>query len=105
ATPITLRTFFENAEPADADTPVPKYLGRLAANASTTEASVCNYAHPIRTLAICRELIKTYGKFLDVAYDPPLDFPPAEQIAEAQACLEELMGSSQTEIDNNMIFP
>ena len=35
ATPITLRTFFENAEPIDADLTVPQYLGRLAANATT----------------------------------------------------------------------
>ena len=35
ATPITLKTFFENAEPIDADMTVPQYLGRLAANAAT----------------------------------------------------------------------
>src|SRR6187397_977211 len=33
ATPITLRTFFENAEPIDATTTVPVYLGKLAINA------------------------------------------------------------------------
>ena len=33
ATPITLRTFFEKAEPIDAGLTVPQYLGRLAANA------------------------------------------------------------------------
>ena len=35
ATPITLRTFFEKAEPIDAGLTVPQYLGRLAANAAT----------------------------------------------------------------------
>src|SRR4051812_45652182 len=28
ATPVTLKTFFENAEPIDADMTVPQYLGR-----------------------------------------------------------------------------
>ena len=35
ATPITLRTFFENAEPIAPDLTVPQYLGRLVANATT----------------------------------------------------------------------
>ena len=35
ATPITLRTFFENAEPIAQDLTVPQYLGRLAASATT----------------------------------------------------------------------
>src|SRR6476660_6490331 len=35
ATPITLKTFFENAERIDATLTVPQYLGRLAANAAT----------------------------------------------------------------------
>src|SRR3989337_2684433 len=35
ATPITLRTFFENAERISANLTVPQYLGTLAANATT----------------------------------------------------------------------
>ena len=35
ATPVTLKTFFENAEPIDSDLTVPQYLGRLAASATT----------------------------------------------------------------------
>src|SRR5438128_8528649 len=32
ADPITLKTFFESAEPIDANLTVPQYLGRLAVN-------------------------------------------------------------------------
>ncbi|MCK5550384.1 MAG: replicative DNA helicase, partial [Hyphomicrobiaceae bacterium] len=35
ATPITLRTFFENAEPISPTLTVPQYLGTLAATATT----------------------------------------------------------------------
>ena len=36
ATPVTLRTFFENAEPIDDRLTVPQYLGRLATSATTS---------------------------------------------------------------------
>ncbi len=35
ATPVTLKTFFENAEPIGPNMTVPQYLGRLAASATT----------------------------------------------------------------------
>jgi replicative DNA helicase len=35
ATPITLKTFFENAEPISPTMTVPQYLGTLAANATS----------------------------------------------------------------------
>src|SRR6478752_5223700 len=56
ATPITLRTFFENAEPIDASLTVPQYLGRLAANAATI-INARDYAQTVYDLAIRRHLI------------------------------------------------
>jgi replicative DNA helicase len=56
ATPITLKTFFEKAEPIDAHLTVPQYLGRLAANA-TTIINARDYAQTIRNLWTRRQLI------------------------------------------------
>jgi len=60
ATPITLRTFFENAEPIDQHLTVPQYLGRLAANA-TTIINAHDYGRTIYDLAIRRHLILIGG--------------------------------------------
>ena len=51
ATAITLKTFFENAEPIDATLTVPQYLGRLAANAATI-INARDYGRTIYDLAI-----------------------------------------------------
>src|SRR5450631_917471 len=53
ATPITLRTFFETAEPLGEIT-VPQYLGRLAANA-TTIINAHDYGRTIYDLAVRRQ--------------------------------------------------
>ncbi|HWB47345.1 MAG TPA: replicative DNA helicase [Hyphomicrobiaceae bacterium] len=86
ATPVTLKTFFENAEPVDATTTVPQYLGRLAANA-TTIINVRDYARTIYDLATRRQLILIGGDMVNAAYDSPVDFPPKEQIEEAETRL------------------
>ncbi|MGE3915454.1 MAG: replicative DNA helicase [Hyphomicrobiaceae bacterium] len=86
ATPITLRTFFENAEPIDQQMTVPQYLGRLAANA-TTIINAVEYARTIYDLAIRRQLILIGEDLVNVAYDSPVDFPPVEQIQEAESRL------------------
>lgn len=86
ATPITLRTFFENAEPIDASTTVPQYLGRLAANAATL-MNARDYGRTIYDLAIRRHLILIAEDMAGAAYDAPVDFPPKEQIEEAEARL------------------
>ncbi len=86
ATPITLKTFFEHAERIDATLTVPQYLGRLAANA----ASIINardYAHTVYDLAIRRHLILIGEDMVNAAYDSPVDFPPREQIEEAETRL------------------
>jgi replicative DNA helicase len=86
ATPITLRTFFENAEPIDAGLSVPQYLGRLAANAATI-INARDYGRTIRDLATRRGLIIIGEDMANAAYDSPVDFPPKEQIEEAETKL------------------
>ena len=86
ATPITLRTFFETAEPIDQNLTVPQYLGRLAANA-TTIINAIEYARTIYDLAIRRQLILIGEDMVNVAYDSPIDTPPEAQIQEAETRL------------------
>ena len=86
ATPITLKTFFENLEPIDATTTVPQYLGRLAADAATI-INAREYARTVHDLATRRQLILIGEDVVNAAYDSPVDFPPKEQIAEAEARL------------------
>ncbi|KAB2915093.1 MAG: replicative DNA helicase [Hyphomicrobiaceae bacterium] len=86
ATPITLKTFFENAEPIDATTTVPQYLGRLAANAATI-INARDYGHTVYDLATRRQLILIGEDLVNAAYDSPVDFPPKEQIEEAESRL------------------
>jgi replicative DNA helicase len=83
ATPITLRTFFENHEPIDEHMSVPQYLGRLAANA-TTIINAHDYGRTIYDLAIRRQLITIGEDVVNTAYDSPVDHPPEEQISEAE---------------------
>ncbi|MGB0056466.1 MAG: DnaB-like helicase N-terminal domain-containing protein, partial [Methyloceanibacter sp.] len=75
ATPITLKTFFQGDEPAG-DLTVPQYLGRLAANA-TTIINAEDYGRTIYDLAIRRQLIQIGEGMVNIAYDAPIDAPPA----------------------------
>ena len=86
ATPITLRTFFETAEPIDATLTVPQYLGRLAANAATI-INARDYGRTVHDLATRRQLILIGEDVVNAAYDSPVDFPPKEQIEEAETRL------------------
>ena len=86
ATPITLRTYFETAEPIDAATTVPQYLARLAANA-TTIINAVNYGQIVRELAVRRRLIVIGEDMVNSAYDSPVDLDPSEQIEEAEGRL------------------
>jgi replicative DNA helicase len=86
ATPITLKTFFENAERIDQTLTVPQYLGRLAANAATI-INARDYGQTIYDLAIRRHLILIGEDMVNAAYDAPVDFPPREQIEEAETRL------------------
>src|SRR5262245_12265323 len=94
ATPITLKTFFENAEPIGSGLSVPAYLGQLAANA-TTIINVRDYARAIYDLATRRQLILIGEDMVNSAYDSPVDFPPKEQIEEAEMRLFSLAENSK----------
>jgi replicative DNA helicase len=89
ATPITLKTFFDAAEPIDANLTVPQYLGRLAANA-TTIINAEDYGRTIYDLAVRRSLIVLGEDMVNAAYDAPIDFPPKQQIEEAETRLYDL---------------
>jgi len=89
ATPITLKTFFENAAPIDTHMTVPQYLGRLAANAATI-INAEDYGRTIYDLAVRRNLIILGEDMVNSAYDAPIDFPPESQIQEAETRLYDL---------------
>lgn len=89
ATPITLRTFFEQAEPISANLTVPQYLGTLAANA-TTIINAEHYGHTIYDLATRRALIIIGEDMVNEAFDSPVDVPPKAQIEKAETRLYDL---------------
>jgi replicative DNA helicase len=68
---------------------VPQYLGKLAANAATI-INAKDYAQVVGDLAIRRNLILIGEDMVNAAYDSPVDFPPKEQIEEAEARLYRL---------------
>ena len=88
ATPITLKTFFQ-ADPPVGELPVPQYLGRLAANA-TTIINAEDYGRTVYDLAIRRQLIQIGETMVNTAYDSPIDAPPSIQIEGAEQQLYEL---------------
>ncbi|MEL6374875.1 MAG: replicative DNA helicase [Pseudomonadota bacterium] len=94
ASPVTLRTFFENAEPVDENLTVPQYMGRLAASA-TGIINVYDYARTVQELAIRRMLIVIGEDVANTAYDSPVDLPPNQQILEAETALFNLAESGK----------
>jgi replicative DNA helicase len=93
ATPITLKTYFENEVPVGELT-VPQYLGRLAANA-TTIINAEDYGRTIYDLALRRQLIEIGEAMVNTAYDSPIDAPPAVQIEDTEQKLFELAESGK----------
>jgi len=89
ASPITLKTFFEHEEPLSADLTVPQYLGRLAGNA-TTVINAEDYGRTVYDLAIRRDLILIGEDMVNLAYDSPVEAPPAVQIEDTEQRLFEL---------------
>ncbi len=94
ATPITLRTFFENAEPIDDTLTVPQYLGRLAASA-TTIINAHDYGRTIYDLAIRRQLIILGEDIVNEAFDSPIEQPPQAQIEMAESRLYDMAESGK----------
>ena len=86
ANPITLRTFFETAEPIDATTTVPVYLGKLAVNA-TTIINARDYGRTIHDLYTRRQLIVIGEDVVNNAFDSTVDLPPKAQIEDAETRL------------------
>lgn len=82
-TPVTLRTFFENAEPINEHLTVPQYLGRLA-TAATTVINAPDYARTVHDLATRRRLILIGEDMVCAAYDAAVDHPPELMIEEAE---------------------
>jgi replicative DNA helicase len=82
----TVKSAFETAGPIDAGLTVPQYLGRLAANAATI-INARDYGRTIHDLATRRQLILIGEDMVNAAYDAPVDFPPKEQIEEAETRL------------------
>jgi len=89
ASPITLKTFFEHEEPLSPDLTVPQYLGRLAGNA-TTVINAEDYGRTVYDLAIRRDLILIGEDMVNLAYDSPVEAPPAIQIEDTEQRLFEL---------------
>ena len=75
ATPITLRTFFETAEPISPTLTVPQYLGTLAASA-TTIINAEDYGRTVYDLATRRALIIIGEDMVNGAYDSTVDSTP-----------------------------
>jgi replicative DNA helicase len=69
--------------------PVPQYLGRLAANA-TTIINAEDYGRTVYDLAIRRQLIQIGEEMVNTAFDSPIEAPPSIQIEGAEQQLYEL---------------
>ena len=89
ATPVTLKTFFENDE-ALKEAGGGQYLARLAGSAVTV-INAEHYGRTIHDLHVRRGLIGVAEDMLGSAYDAPLDQPPAEQVERAESKLHELL--------------
>jgi replicative DNA helicase len=82
ATPITLKSFFDNEEPIGQVT-VPQYLGRLASHA-TSIINAEDYGRTIYDLSVRRDLIIIGEDMVNVAYDSPVEMPPEKQIEDSE---------------------
>ncbi len=94
ATPVTVRSFFENEESINDDLTVPQYLGRLAANA-TSIINAEAYGRTILEAAIRRNLIGIGEDMVNGAYQADLELPPEKQIEEAEQRLYEIAESNK----------
>ena len=88
ANPVTMKTFVP-AEERVGDMTVVQYLARLAAEAATV-INAADYGRAIYDLATRRALITVGEDMVNVAYDAPVDMPPAAQIEDAERRLFEL---------------
>ena len=89
ATPVTLKTFFENAEPISPTLTVPQYLGTLAANATSIKNAEA-YGRTIYDLATRRALVIIGEDMANSAYNSAVDAPPVTQLQNAVRRLDKL---------------
>ena len=82
ASPVTLRPYF-SLDAAMKDVGGADYLAEIARFAPTV-INASDYGRMIFDLAQRRELIRVGEEIVNVAYDPPIDLSPAEQIEEAE---------------------
>jgi replicative DNA helicase len=86
ATPITMRTFFENHEAIEPGLSVAKYLGQLAIQA-TSIINAKDYGQTIYDLSLRRQLITIGEDLVNTAFDSPVDLTPEKQISETETRL------------------
>ncbi|MEQ1866455.1 MAG: replicative DNA helicase [Micropepsaceae bacterium] len=82
ASPVTLRPYFA-LDAAMKDVGGADYLAELA-RFSPSVINASDYGRMIFDLAQRRELIRVGEEIVNVAYDPPVDLSPSEQIEEAE---------------------
>jgi replicative DNA helicase len=83
ASPVTLAQTFESYPPITPDMPVPRYLGRLLINATTTRHAP-EYARLIHSLAMRRAVITIGEAMVDDAYTAPAEVTGEEHIEMAE---------------------
>lgn len=103
ASPVTIKTFFENTPPITPTLSVPQYLGQLAAHAVSL-GHVGDYARSITDLAARRQLILIGQDMVMVSRDAAIDFPPTELIEESEARLFALVQSLTTQELSTLSF-
>ncbi len=94
ASPVTIKTFLPADEKVGGEMTVAQYLARLAAEA-TTIINAADYGRSIYDLFIRRQLITIGEDMVNIAYDAPVDMPPAGQIEDAERRLFELAETGQ----------
>jgi replicative DNA helicase len=93
ANPVTIKTFLA-ADAKIGDLTIAQYLARLAAEA-TTIINAEDYGRTVYDLATRRSLITIGEDMVNIAYDAPIEMPPATQIEDAERRLFELAESGQ----------
>lgn len=89
ATPVTLQNQFEGFPPLNSSLTVPQYLARLATAAASTH-EVKSYAQTVYDLFARRRILEIADHMKASALSAPIDFPPLQQIDEAEALLDAL---------------
>ena len=93
ASPVTLRPYFA-LDASMKDVGGTDYLASIVRFAPTVINAV-DFARMIFDLAQRRELIRVGEEIVNVAYDPPIDLSPAEQIEEAEKQLYQIAERSR----------